>query len=172
MKLIDLTGRTFERLTVIHRGPDHVSPKGSTAARWRCACSCGELALVRGDYLKSGKTRSCGCLARELVAELLRRQSLGKTGTQSPSWKGDSIGYSGAHARARASKGSAAHHACVDCSSPAREWSYAGGCPREKVTDGSESTPAGLLYSPDPERYVPRCKSCHTYHDLAVRRAA
>lgn len=172
MKLIDLTGQTFERLTVIRRGPDHVTPSGSMSVRWHCLCTCGERTLVRGDYLKSGKTRSCGCLQRELVAERLRLQSLGRPGVRSPSWKGDGVGYAGAHYRVRTQKGAAEDHPCADCGAPAREWSYVGGCPRERVTDGTESMPPGLRYSPDPDRYLPRCKSCHTYHDNAARRAA
>lgn len=29
--------------------------------RWKCKCSCGNIVEVRGDYLISGHTTSCGC---------------------------------------------------------------------------------------------------------------
>lgn len=69
--LIDLTGKTFERLTVKSRGPDYISPKGKHTPRWWCECSCGrqDLVLVFGASLKSGDTKSCGCLVKERVSE-------------------------------------------------------------------------------------------------------
>lgn len=33
-----------------------------------CECECGDIVFVRGDSLKSGYTRSCGCLAVEGMA--------------------------------------------------------------------------------------------------------
>jgi hypothetical protein len=57
---IDLTGRQFGRLTVLHRaGTSH----------WKCQCSCGNRRDVSGDSLRHGETRPCGCLRRELTAE-------------------------------------------------------------------------------------------------------
>lgn len=32
---------------------------------WRCLCACGAETLVRQDRLRSGKTKSCGCLQQE-----------------------------------------------------------------------------------------------------------
>jgi hypothetical protein len=60
MRLIDLTGQTYGRLTVLRRAP-------STYRRtlWRCRCSCGKLSTVDGTKLRSGYTRSCGCLRLE-----------------------------------------------------------------------------------------------------------
>ena len=62
-KLIDLTGKVFERLTVIKRHPDNI--KGVT--RWVCQCSCEEKTTVvaYGKNLQAGATRSCGCLKKE-----------------------------------------------------------------------------------------------------------
>jgi hypothetical protein len=34
-----------------------------------CRCSCGAMTNVRADHLTSGKIRSCGCLARELLVQ-------------------------------------------------------------------------------------------------------
>lgn len=64
----DLRGRTFGRLTVIaYAGSD-----GNGNAKWWCVCagpSCdvGKRVSVRGDQLKRGRTRSCGCIGREIA---------------------------------------------------------------------------------------------------------
>lgn len=58
----DLTGKVFERLTVIEfAGMDKVS----NISTWKCKCECGEETIVRRSNLTTGKTRSCGCLLRE-----------------------------------------------------------------------------------------------------------
>jgi hypothetical protein len=65
-KLIDLTGQTFERLTVIKRGKN----KGKIV-KWLCNCSCGMKDLnIQGNNLKSGHTTSCGCFQKEKFAKL------------------------------------------------------------------------------------------------------
>ena len=61
-RIIDLKGLTFERLLVMERAEDYVSPSGQKAVMWYCYCLCGSQLNVRGASLRSGKTRSCGCL--------------------------------------------------------------------------------------------------------------
>jgi len=39
-----------------------------TGAVWLCRCSCGVARLVKSGSLRSGRSKSCGCLSRELVA--------------------------------------------------------------------------------------------------------
>lgn len=55
----DLTGRRFGRLTAMEYVP------GSC---YRCWCDCGNTVTVKTYSLKSGKTKSCGCLRREVAA--------------------------------------------------------------------------------------------------------
>jgi len=63
-RLIDLTGEVFGRLTVIrYQGKNE---KGIHT--WVCRCECGNVVVARGDVLRYGKTRSCGCLAHETYA--------------------------------------------------------------------------------------------------------
>lgn len=57
-KLIDLTGQVFGRLTVLHRSGSY--PGGQ--AGWTCSCECGNTTRVRGNRLRVGAARSCGCL--------------------------------------------------------------------------------------------------------------
>ncbi len=58
---IDRTGQVFDRLTVIDRAPNK---NGRTT--WNCKCSCGNTTSVRGEHLKLGRIRSCGCHAIEV----------------------------------------------------------------------------------------------------------
>lgn len=70
----DLTGQVFSRLTVLEfAGLRH------RQSRWLCACSCGKEKTVFGGNLKSGATRSCGCLIAETVGNRSRKHGLSKT---------------------------------------------------------------------------------------------
>jgi hypothetical protein len=40
--------------------------------RWLCLCDCGQETVVLGDKLKSGNTKSCGCLQTEFRAALVK----------------------------------------------------------------------------------------------------
>jgi hypothetical protein len=65
MKLIDLTGQVFTRLTVLRREP---AIKGSPTY-WLCKCLCEAPREVRVQMssLRRGETVSCGCHRRELT---------------------------------------------------------------------------------------------------------
>lgn len=76
-----------------------------------------------------------------------------KTGSDAPSWQGNEIRYRTAHVRLTRSRGPASGYLCVDCGDQAREWSYDHGDPNELTSD------RGAPYSPDPDRYQPRCIS-------------
>lgn len=68
-KLIDLTGQRFGRLVVLGIDSKYIAPCGKRDAKWRCQCDCGKETTVIGRNLLSGRTRSCGCLHRELLSE-------------------------------------------------------------------------------------------------------
>jgi hypothetical protein len=59
--LVDLSGKKFGKLLVIKRAD---RPKGvvSKGPYWLCQCDCGNIKIVYGACLKSGNTKSCGCL--------------------------------------------------------------------------------------------------------------
>jgi hypothetical protein len=61
-KLIDLTGKTFGRLTVTNR--DETILKG-LPPKWICICSCGISKSILGKHLRGGETISCGCCREE-----------------------------------------------------------------------------------------------------------
>ncbi len=62
MKALELTGQTFNRLTVLHR--DGTNKNGR--ATWLCVCICGQSKSVAACDLVSGNTSSCGCLHIEV----------------------------------------------------------------------------------------------------------
>ena len=72
-KIIDLTGQTFGRLTVIKRA----SNDNQGRARWLCECSCEDKnkVIVSGYNLRNKKnpTKSCGCLNRESILHKLKK---------------------------------------------------------------------------------------------------
>lgn len=59
-KLIDLTGRQFEYLSVIGRSKDKGNGR-KPVTKWDCLCRCGKIITVKSDSLLSGHTVSCGC---------------------------------------------------------------------------------------------------------------
>lgn len=70
---IDLTGKQFNRWHVIKRGEDKLYPNGRKTLRWLCWCDCEKnkcpeerkLHLINTIDLKSGHTKSCGCIKLE-----------------------------------------------------------------------------------------------------------
>lgn len=56
-----LVGKRFTRLTVLSE-----AYKKSGSRFWECRCDCGEVRIVRGNSLVGGRTKSCGCLSREV----------------------------------------------------------------------------------------------------------
>ena len=77
-------GVRYGRLTII--GPVHHIERSSgkngkiNEAHCLCVCDCGKESNVRANRLKSGGTRSCGCLNREAVR--LATTTHGETGTR------------------------------------------------------------------------------------------
>ena len=60
----DLVGKKFGRLTVLK----YVYSKYKKR-HWLCQCDCGNISVVSTSQLKSGKTKSCGCLRRETTSQ-------------------------------------------------------------------------------------------------------
>ena len=60
---IDLVGQKFGKLTVLYE----IKEKENYETIWHCKCDCGNECNILGKSLKSGNTKSCGCLAKELT---------------------------------------------------------------------------------------------------------
>lgn len=57
-------GDRFGKLTVVVKTEDKMreNGKGKIYSRWLCQCDCGNMTTVPAGELRSGSTRSCGCL--------------------------------------------------------------------------------------------------------------
>lgn len=67
----DITGVRFGRL---------VARQYLGNGKWECVCDCGNIRTVRAGHLNSGKTKSCGCLRREVDKTVNRTH--GESGTR------------------------------------------------------------------------------------------
>ena len=71
---MDLAGQVYGRLTVLS-----FAGRTASGSTWRCLCDCGNAKIVTSSNLRSGATKSCGCLAKECSAE--RSVTHGMTGS-------------------------------------------------------------------------------------------
>jgi len=65
-RIINLTGKKFNRLTVNYRNGSKITPNGTKRALWFCTCDCGKTINVESQSIRTGNTKSCGCLEKEL----------------------------------------------------------------------------------------------------------
>ena len=70
-KKLNLAGKRFGKLVAI----EYAYSNKSKNAVWRCVCDCGNETFVNSQRLKSGKTKSCGCLKSEATAERNRQNT-------------------------------------------------------------------------------------------------
>lgn len=65
MKAIDETGNKHRRLTVLYRDAEWDKIRTNTQIKWVCQCDCGNIISVEANKMRSGHTKSCGCLQKE-----------------------------------------------------------------------------------------------------------
>lgn len=63
--MLNLSGVRFGKLVAIE--PCGRSADGNVI--WKCKCDCGNTTTVSSNNLRTGHTRSCGCLAKESLVE-------------------------------------------------------------------------------------------------------
>lgn len=68
MRLTDITGIKFHRLTVVEKTAVRVAEK----VMWRCACECGNTTLANSSQLRTGRRTSCGC-AKKSGSQIYKR---------------------------------------------------------------------------------------------------
>ncbi len=61
-EIIDLTGRRFGRLTAIR-----IWSMTNRRTYWLFRCDCGKEKPIRSSHVIQGRTKSCGCLNKELA---------------------------------------------------------------------------------------------------------
>lgn len=74
-RAIDLTGQRFGRWAVIKR-----APLKNRKPYWECQCDCGRVKAVYAHSLRTGISKSCGCLKRDRARE--------STMEKSKNWRG------------------------------------------------------------------------------------
>ena len=63
-QLIDLTGKIFDKLTVLEKAPSH-----ARHVYWKCQCECGNVVEVSAESLKRNIPHDCGCVKLQLQKE-------------------------------------------------------------------------------------------------------
>lgn len=69
-----MAGSVYGQITVVSR------VEGGPRTRWSCRCSCGTELIVWGHNLRSGRTRSCGCLRTPPVERFAKKIALTDAG--------------------------------------------------------------------------------------------
>lgn len=65
-QLVNLLGGKFGRLTVVSK----TTKRGSSGSVfWNCLCECGKTKDVSSSCLRTGQTKSCGCLFLDIASE-------------------------------------------------------------------------------------------------------
>lgn len=77
-KLINLAGERFGRLLILKR----VGAASSGDVIWLCMCDCGNNTAATGFSIRSGDTRSCGCLRKETTIKRSTKHGHSKRGKQ------------------------------------------------------------------------------------------
>lgn len=71
---LELSGKRFGKLTVIKYSHTY-----NSKAYWLCLCDCGKQTTLNTSALKSGNTKSCGCLHAEIMTRIKTTHGLSKT---------------------------------------------------------------------------------------------
>lgn len=73
-KRLDLTGQRFGRLLVVEDLGIYAKNGMGKRKHWfKCICDCGNELVTTLDSLKSGSTKSCGCLAKEIHYKIFKK---------------------------------------------------------------------------------------------------
>ena len=69
-KFIDLTGQKFGKLTALYRGE---KAERGRSVKWYCLCDCGNYCWIGSNALRTGNSKSCGCLKKETSSKSGRK---------------------------------------------------------------------------------------------------
>jgi hypothetical protein len=70
-----MTGQVCGQLTVLC-----IAPSTTKKVKWLCRCSCGNEVEVDGTKLRSGHTKSCGCMHRPAYDRFIEKTAPGHNG--------------------------------------------------------------------------------------------
>lgn len=66
----DRAGQRFGRLTAL----EFAGREKWGCTLWKCQCDCGQIIITRLQSLTGGETKSCGCLQKEIVSNIHRKE--------------------------------------------------------------------------------------------------
>lgn len=72
----EMVGIKFNHLLVIAEGGYNEKSK---CYLWKCRCDCGNEVVVMGQHLRSGHTKSCGCVQKETVRKMKTTHGMDNT---------------------------------------------------------------------------------------------
>lgn len=78
--IINMTGLKFNRWTVLSEAPKPDRSKQS-GKFWNCICECGTRQVVYGTTIRSGDSKSCGCLKAEKNSIAMKAMRLRQSGS-------------------------------------------------------------------------------------------
>lgn len=73
-KMKDLTGEKYNKLTIIK-----FAGKINGQNTWLCQCDCGNFKILSTNVLRTGHTKSCGCVHKEQLLKRNTKHGLGET---------------------------------------------------------------------------------------------
>lgn len=75
----DLSGKTFNYLTVLEFDKIKLSERNNSQYMWKCKCICGKIVSVLKSNLERGSIKSCGCRKSENISIARKIHGLTKT---------------------------------------------------------------------------------------------
>jgi len=69
-------GQKFSRWKILYELPLYRQPNGRTCRMFKCKCDCGNELDVLLNTMRNGRSKSCGCLMKELNGIRLSKMSL------------------------------------------------------------------------------------------------
>lgn len=76
----DRIGEKYGRLEIVEFDELIVTPSNHYRYFWLCLCECGNVKSINFDCLKSGDSKSCGCLSPETTSKLFTKHGYRKKG--------------------------------------------------------------------------------------------
>lgn len=80
-------GNVYSKLRVVSRSLQKKTSGSNRPAFWNCICECGVALSVRGDCLRYGNTKSCGCLASITAKQVHTKHGHDKKSGKTPTYQ-------------------------------------------------------------------------------------